>query len=61
MRILELAFKAKPDAEIAAHMGEVLWAMGDKERALSTWREGLKIDGDNATLQSTLKRLQAKP
>ena len=61
LRILELAFKAKPDAEIAAHMGEVLWAMGDKERALSTWREGLKIDGDNATLQSTLKRLQAKP
>ena len=61
LRILEQAFKAKPDAEIAAHMGEVLWAMGDKERALATWREGLKIDGDNATLQSTLKRLQAKP
>ena len=61
LRILEIAFKAKPDAEIAAHMGEVLWAMGDKERALGTWREGLKIDSDNATLQDTLKRLQAKP
>ncbi len=61
LRILETAFKAKPDAEIAAHMGEVLWAMGDKERAMATWREGLKIDSDNTTLQDTLKRLQAKP
>ena len=61
LRILEIAFKAKPDAEIAAHMGEVLWAMGNKARALGTWREGLKIDSDNATLQDTLKRLQAKP
>jgi len=61
LRILEIAFKAKPDAEIAAHMGEVLWAMGDKKRALDTWREGLKIDSDNATLRDTLKRLHAKP
>ena len=35
--------------------------MGDKERAMATWREGLKIDSDNTTLQDTLKRLQAKP
>ena len=61
LRLLEAAFKRKPDAEIAAHMGEVLWSLGNKERALATWREGLKIDAGNTTLQNTLKRLQAKP
>ena len=31
-RIFEAAYKAKPDAEIAAHFGEVLWAMRNWER-----------------------------
>ncbi len=57
LRILEQAYKARPDSEIAAHLGEVLWVMGQRERALSVWREGVLQDADNETLRQTLKRL----
>ncbi len=59
-QILETAFKARPDAEIAAHLGEVLWAMGRQEQARSVWREGVRINGANETLQETLQRLRVK-
>jgi tetratricopeptide (TPR) repeat protein len=60
-RILEGAYKARPDAEIAAHLGEVLWSMGQRERAQGIWREGLLLNNENETLQETLKRLKVKP
>ncbi len=60
LRILEAAYKSRPDAEIAAHLGEVLWSMGQKERALTIWREGQLLANDNETLQETLKRLRVK-
>ncbi|TWO70348.1 tetratricopeptide repeat protein [Caenimonas sedimenti] len=61
VRILETAYKAKPDAEIAAHLGEVLWSLGQRDRAQSVWREGLLLNNENETLQETLKRLKVKP
>lgn len=61
LRILETAYKARPDAEIAAHLGEVLWSVGERDRAQAIWREGLLIGADNDTLQETLKRLRVKP
>lgn len=61
LRLLEQAYKARPDAEIAAHLGEVLWSLGQRERAVAIWREGLLINRDNETLQETLKRFQVKP
>ena len=61
LRILETAYKARPDPEIAAHLGEVLWSMGERNRADSVWKEGQLIDGDNDTLQETQKRLRGKP
>lgn len=57
LRLLESAYKTRPDAEIAAHLGEVLWSMGERHRALSIWKEGRRLNPDNETLQSTLKRL----
>ena len=57
-KILLQAFQAKPDAEIAAHLGEVLWSGGQRERALAIWREGLALNADNETLRTTLKRLR---
>lgn len=60
LRVLDGAFKAKPDAEIAAHLGEVLWTLGQRDRATSIWKEGLQINSDNETLLATLKRLQVK-
>lgn len=58
--ILEGAFKARPDAEIAAHLGEVLWFMNRHEDAVKTWKEGMQINAENETLLETLKRLQVK-
>jgi len=61
LKILQAAFKARPDAEIAAHLGEVLWVMGQRQEAATVWREGLLLKADNDTLVETLKRFQFKP
>ena len=60
VKIFEIAFKAKPDSEIAAHFGEVLWTNGQRERAMMIWREGQLLNPDNETLLQTLKRFQVK-
>lgn len=60
VRIFEAAFKAKPDAEIAAHFGEVLWSLGQRDRAMALWREGMLLNPDNETLLETLKRLRVQ-
>jgi tetratricopeptide (TPR) repeat protein len=59
--LLQAAYNRRPDAEIAAHLGEVLWVAGQREQALKIWREGLLLASDNETLQSTLKRLRVQP
>jgi tetratricopeptide (TPR) repeat protein len=61
LRILEGAFKLRPDADIAAHLGEVLWSMGERARAEFVWKEGLLLNADNDTLVETLKRFRVKP
>jgi tetratricopeptide (TPR) repeat protein len=61
LELLRAAYKKRPDPEIAAHLGEVLWNQGQKDAALKIWREGLLVASDNETLLSTLKRLQVKP
>jgi hypothetical protein len=37
--------------------GEVLWSLGQRDRALAIWKEGLLLNAENETLQETLKRL----
>ena len=59
-KIFADAFKSKPDAEIAAHYGEVLWVMGQRDKALAVWREGLLLNSENDTLVETLKRLKVR-
>jgi tetratricopeptide (TPR) repeat protein len=56
-RYLVRAFEIEPHAEIAAHLGEVLWVMGRQSQARQVWREGLEIDSSNDVLKETLKRL----
>ncbi len=60
LRILQQAFKDKPDAEIAAHLGEVLWVMGNKVQALVIWKQGMELNAENETLLETLKRLRVQ-
>jgi len=58
LRLLQAAFKDRPDAEIAAHLGEVLWVSQRQPEALDIFKQGLKLNPDNETLVETLKRLQ---
>ena len=60
VRIFEAAYKTKPDAEIAAHFGEVLWSMGQHDRAVAIWKEARLINPDSEALNETLRRLQVK-
>ncbi len=58
LRLLQAAFRDKPDAEIAAHLGEVLWVSQRQQEALAAFKEGIKINPDNETLLETIKRLR---
>ncbi len=60
VRIFETAYKAMPDPEIAAHFGEVLWSMGQRDRAIAIWKEARLSNPANEALIETLKRLQVK-
>ena len=55
---LQKAYKDRADAEIAAHLGEVLWKMKRQDEAIKVWREGLNTSPNNETLQETLQRLK---
>ncbi len=53
---LKQAFVIKPDPEIAAHLGEVLWMQGTKEEAKKIWRSTIKSHPENEVLLNTMKR-----
>jgi tetratricopeptide (TPR) repeat protein len=55
-RELRRAWDGRPDGEIGAHLGEVLWALGDRDEARRIWQESLKASPESDTLQKTLKR-----
>ncbi|KAJ8134731.1 hypothetical protein OY671_012056, partial [Metschnikowia pulcherrima] len=59
-RILNEAYQARPDPEIAAHSGEVLWTQGKQDEARQSWRDALKREPDNDTLKETSTRLKIK-
>lgn len=59
-RLLRQAFAARPDTEIAAHLGEVLWAMGQQDEARRVWAEAQGRDGGNEVLRDTLARLKVR-
>ncbi len=54
---LRTAYSRQPDAEIAAHLGEVLWVSGQKDEARKVWEQGRKKDAKNKVLLETIKRL----
>lgn len=55
---LHKALTLRPDPEIAAHLGEVLWRLGREKEAIKTWDEARKTAPDNAALAATIKRFQ---
>jgi Flp pilus assembly protein TadD len=54
---LERAWNLDRNAEIAAHLGEVLWVNGEEERAREIWQEGMAVDDANPIMLETLERL----
>ena len=58
---LQRAYSLRPEAEIAAHLGEALWQLGDQAEARKVWAQGVTQDASNKTLQDTLKRFGVRP
>jgi Flp pilus assembly protein TadD len=56
--LLRRAYELRPDAEIAVHLGEVLWVKGQKDDAQKFWRDAQTKDPQNDTLKSTLARFK---
>ncbi len=53
LQALQLGF----DVEVAAHLGEVLWALGEHERARHVWQKAQERDPNHAVLTETIERL----
>lgn len=54
---LQQAFSLKADPEIAAHLGEILWAVGRQDEARTTLESARKDNPDNTSLANVIKRL----
>lgn len=57
---LERAYGIRSDPEIAAHLGEVLWALDRKDEARRMWDTALAEHPDNTALSDTVKRFSAQ-
>lgn len=53
---VQRAYQQRPDPEIAAHLGELLWSLGRRDEARKVWGESLKDNPGNEVLQATVKR-----
>ncbi|MBK5103374.1 MAG: tetratricopeptide repeat protein [Burkholderiales bacterium] len=58
LEYLRKAYTTRPDPEIAAHLGEVLWVAGERSEADKIWLEASKKAPDNDALNSTIKRFK---
>lgn len=56
---LRKAYAVAVNPEIGAHLGEILWVLGDKEGARQVWKDCLKIAPQNSVIRETLNRLKA--
>lgn len=50
------AFENDPGPEVAAHLGEVLWVLGERDRAVDVWTQAARLSGDKKIWRETLKR-----
>jgi tetratricopeptide (TPR) repeat protein len=56
--LLREAWSREQDAEIAAHLGEVLWLSGERDEARTVWARGRELDKDNKALRATVEKYQ---
>ncbi len=55
---LQKAYSLRPDPEIAAHLGEVLWALGRRAEAEKTWNEAIRANPGNEALTAAIKKFK---
>jgi len=55
---LRQALTLFPNDEVAAHLGEVLWVVGEKVEADKIWQEGLELAPDSKALKDVIERLK---
>ncbi len=60
-RFLREAWDLLGNAEVAAHLGEVLWVSGREDEARVLWASGMELDSDNQVLRETLQRFGELP
>jgi tetratricopeptide (TPR) repeat protein len=58
---LRQAYELFPDPEVAAHLGEVLWALGQQQTAREVWSTALEGNPQHTVLIETIQRLGANP
>jgi tetratricopeptide (TPR) repeat protein len=56
VRYLRRALKLRADAEISAHLGEVLWVSGEHSKARRVWKRALEQAPGNETLLRVIKK-----
>jgi Flp pilus assembly protein TadD len=55
---LKKAYQTRRDPEIAAHLGEVLWAKGERAEALNLWQSALLENPDNEVLKTVMSKFK---
>lgn len=58
---LEMVWAKEPMAEVAAHLADVYYQMGDKERAFEYLQKGYELNAEDLTLIDTIERLGYTP
>jgi tetratricopeptide (TPR) repeat protein len=56
LKYMRRAYTVRPDPDIAAHLGEVLWTVGEHDEAQRVWQDARKKSPDNEALVNTMKR-----
>jgi predicted negative regulator of RcsB-dependent stress response len=56
LQYLQRASELGEEAEIDLHLGEVQWAMGDRDAARKTWQQALERQPDDKKLKERLER-----
>ena len=59
--LLAQAYSSRKDTEIAAHLGEALWADGKRDEAARVLRDAHRLDAGNEVLKQTMSRLKVAP
>ena len=58
LKHLQAAYGLRTDPEIAAHLGEVLWKVGQRDEAQKIWRAALTENPDHETLTAVMQKFR---